>query len=187
MIKYHEMIYFTSSTTPLNKDKYFPWTPNQLACDQLMASVKLAILFEQCSIDPLFSFPLTTTNHCMLGNHLCLDECPSFEAEIIKNQAVVPSSQEPPLPRPCRFNRQLDHLTHTESQEPWSHNGQWAVYCILHTNNSHIVQNPPSKTFARLWYRPQSAVVSATAMTPGQPPSECNQTSAARLIFNLPQ
>lgn len=140
MIKYHERIHFTSSTTPLNKDQYFPCTPNQLPCDQL-SWLLLNWQFYLNNALLILSFPTlwqpgTLTNHCMLGNHLCLDECPSFEAEIIKNQAVVPSSQETPLPRPCRFNRQLDHLTHTESQEPWCHNGQWAVSCNLHTNNS---------------------------------------------------
>ncbi len=60
----------------------------------------------------------------MLGNHLCLDERPVIEAEMIKNQAVVPSSQETLIPKPCHFNRQLNHRTHTENQEPLCHTGQ---------------------------------------------------------------
>ncbi len=47
------------------------------------------------------------------------------------------SCQELPLPRPCHFNRQLNHLTHSESQKPWCHTGQQAVTYQPQSRHAH--------------------------------------------------
>lgn len=105
----------------------------------------------------------------MLGNHLYLDERPSSEAEMIKNQAVVQSKQEVPLLRPCHFNSQVGHLTHKKQKN----------LCVtldidLLTENLILTTDFSYRTVAQ-----------AALVTPGKHPSMCNQTSVAQLILKL--
>lgn len=144
----------------------------------LMASVKLTILFKQYSIDLLFSpfdneVPsqitafLAIISAWMSAHHLKL--------KWSKTKLLFLQAKK----HPCHFNRHLHHLTHTKSQEPWCHTGQWAVNCNLHTNIRHIMQIPPAKHLPDCGIGPNLLSVQLLQLTPGQPPSVCNQTSAA--------